>query len=124
MTNCPAPGEGLLMTLTGDNAYTGGTYTVGGLQIGNGISNGSIKGRIDMGGGGADDLVFNVAAGTETFNGQIANGSSVLKTGNGLLELMGDTTWGTPVSTTTASPVSRAGRCKSMMARPCRPTRR
>ena len=94
------PGEGLLMTLTGGNAYTGGTSTVGALQIGDGISNGSIEGLVSLyNNGEADDLVFDVAAGTEVFDGEISSstdGGSLLKTGDGLLELTGDTNWGSP----------------------------
>ena len=88
----PIGGEGLLMTLTGDNTYTGGTYTWGGLQIGDGTSNGFIAGVVTLGGGDADDLVFDVATGpTEVFNGQIASneGGSLLKIGGGTLELTG-----------------------------------
>ena len=97
-------GEGLL-TLTGDNAYTGGTYEEDGwLQIGDGRSgttNGSIEGPVFI--ATQNGLTFDVAERTnEAFDGVISPdyhmgfnyGGSVLKTGAGELTMTGDTTYG------------------------------
>jgi len=95
--NCQSGVEGLLMTLTGQNTYTGGTFLQAGLQIGDGTTNGSVEGQIDVGGGLADDLIFDVVGSTpQIFNGWITStsGGSLLKTGSGTLKLTGDTNWG------------------------------
>ena len=96
--------EGLLLTRTGQNTYTGGSAFNGGLQIGDGTHNGSITGDVDIGPSpyfrmlyayAADGIVFDVAAGTtETFNGTLADnvldvGGFLLKTGAGTLVLNG-----------------------------------
>ena len=83
---------GLLLTLAGsDNNYDGGTDTEAGLQIGDGIHNGSITGVVELNAYGSAqyDIVFDVAsgggtAGTDIFNGDIddasSGGGSLLKT--------------------------------------------
>ena len=110
--------EGLMMTLTGNNAYTGTTSTTGALQIGDGTTNGSIEGTITTGGDG-DDLVFDVAKGTtQVFTGQITSAftGSLLKIGDGTLELTGANDYG-------GIPAWRTERCNSgaTIRRHCRP---
>ena len=90
-------GMGLEMTLTGNNNYSGGTSLTGGLQIGDGNTNGSIGGVVTL----LDTyslLVLDVVGQTpETFTGQItsvsAQSGSVLKIGNGTLELTGENSY-------------------------------
>jgi fibronectin-binding autotransporter adhesin len=93
-TQLSGNGEGLLLTLTGNNTFTGWTITDGGLQIGDGINKGSITGRIIVSGGYgfADDVIFDVPLNaTEIFSGQIesSGGGGLLKTGDGTLVLNG-----------------------------------
>ncbi|MGO9114272.1 MAG: autotransporter-associated beta strand repeat-containing protein [Thermoguttaceae bacterium] len=98
---CAGSGEGVLLTITGQNTYTGGTVFDGGLQIGDGTTNGSIVGQVDVGLPGqselADGIIFDVAAGTETFNGSLLVNNNydgfLLKTGAGTLILNGDNTY-------------------------------
>ncbi len=86
---------GLLQTLTGDNHFSGGTSAEGMLQIGDGTTSGLIYGVVAVG----TELLFDVAPGApEVFNGQVTGGiiggASLVKTGSGELELIGDASAG------------------------------
>lgn len=72
------------MTLTGANTYPGATIiSAGTLQIGNGVTTGSIPGNITNNAA----LVFNQAAGTTVYAGVISGSGTLTKTGPGNLYL-------------------------------------
>ncbi len=87
---CPYDGDGMLLTLTGRNAYSVGTISDGTLQVGDGTHNGSITGQVNV----TDGIIFDVAANTtQTFNGTIIDSASegfLLTAGAGTLVLNGD----------------------------------
>jgi hypothetical protein len=76
---------GLLMTLTGNNTYTGGTLCTGSLQIGDDQNAGSIGGSVQV----DADLVFDIANATDTvhFTGVVKNSgnNSLVGVGAGTL---------------------------------------
>ena len=81
-------GAGIL-TLTGNNTYTGlTTISAGALQVGDGSVNGAIAGdMVDNG-----TLIFNTGS-SGTFSGTITGSGSVVKTGDGTLTLDGDNSY-------------------------------
>ena len=101
-------GRGLLLTLTGQNTYSGGTFLGGELQLGDGANNGSITGVTSLFYANANfspqtygGVVFDVSAGTsQTFTGSLLrmNGNQgtgyVVKTGAGTLVLNSDENFG------------------------------
>ncbi|MGO9107751.1 MAG: autotransporter-associated beta strand repeat-containing protein [Thermoguttaceae bacterium] len=99
----------LLLTLTGQNTYSGGTLLGGELQLGDGTNDGSITGVVQLSHDNNFDatpggIVFDVAAGTETFNGTLTPSvfgptGDVTKTGAGTLVLNGDNTYANGTTT-------------------------
>ncbi|CNE13442.1 autotransporter outer membrane beta-barrel domain-containing protein [Yersinia kristensenii] len=78
-----------VLTLTGDNTFTGGTtISAGTLQIGNGGTTGSVVGDITNN----SALSFN-RSDALTYDGVISGSGSVVKTGNDVLTLTGDNTF-------------------------------
>jgi len=75
-------GSGTL-TMTGANTYSGGTQVTGGvLELGNGITNGSVAGNISN----AGNVTFNNGS-AQTYAGAISGTGSMTKTGNGVLNM-------------------------------------
>ncbi|HHV67161.1 MAG TPA: autotransporter outer membrane beta-barrel domain-containing protein [Ochrobactrum intermedium] len=83
-------GAGTLV-LTANNKYTGGTTVSGGiLQLGDGTTDGSILGAIDLNGG---DLVV-ANQGATVLDGNISGTGSVTQNGAGKLTLSGNNSYG------------------------------
>lgn len=78
-----------MLTLTGDNTYTGGTHVCdcAMLQLGDGTTRGSIVGDVDLGG----ELRFN-EPGTYTFGGAIDINGGIVRVVNGEITLSGNIT--------------------------------
>jgi len=79
--------------LTGNNTFTGGTSIEGGtMWIGNGVSNGSLKGNVQV--ANMAQLGFNNTAGNNTiWNDTISGAGSVAKNGLGTLTVTNDQTY-------------------------------
>ena len=88
-------GDGVL-TFINSNSYSGDTIIDGGtLQLGNGITNGSIVGNIDFDGSSSydeGDLIFANAI-AQAYHGAIIGNGTVTKTGSGTLTLTGNNTY-------------------------------
>ncbi|MCP1489941.1 autotransporter-associated beta strand protein [Pseudomonas fluorescens] len=92
------------LVLTGANTYTGGTLVLAGtLQLGDGVTDGSIVGDVSTGTAGTTTgtLAFNPAAATTlSYSGVISGLGSVRQMGNGTTVLTGHNTYtgGTTIS--------------------------
>jgi fibronectin-binding autotransporter adhesin len=102
-------GSGTLM-LTGTATYSGGTLiSAGTLQIGNGVTNGSITGDVTDNGTLAFDQVSSV-----TFAGAISGTGTVEQIGSGTLRLTGNNTYSG--ATTVSSGTLQAGSATAISA--------
>ncbi len=97
------------LVLTGANTYTGGTtVSAGTLQIGDGVTNGSIVGDVVNN----SNLVFNPAA-AQTYAGAISGTGSLFKQGSGTLTLTGANTYTGGTSITGGRLIVSGGRSLS-----------